>query len=361
MGRVDRTHKTILLVAGGTGGHILPAISFGAWLNQYKPEYAVRYLTGSRPLEREIYQASEVTPLVMELEGSPMGVSGLKSLGRWWRMIRSLFQARRIIAGENPVVCVLFGGYISLPVLLACRLGGIPAALHEQNARAGRVTGLAHRLGVLILCGWSECVPLQKGEFTEVGVPIRPFEMTSRSEAWERLQVGRPLPAGPIVLVLSGSLGSANLRAFVDQAARSAAFKEWTFILMGAERQSEGANVIELPKRWDIAPLYGIADVAIARAGASTLFELMLMGIPALLLPWMESSGGHQLLNARLFEKMGCGVVWDEKNSELGDFYEKLHHLLKKNETRGTKNDQSMYNKVESICEKLWQAVLSVI
>lgn len=353
--------KKILLTAGGTGGHILPAISFGTWLNLHEPDYIIQYITGVRPLEREIYQSHDIHPITVDLEGSPIGVSIWKSLRRWGQVISSLFQVRQIIKREKPTVCILFGGYVSLPVLLVCRARGIPVLLHEQNAYAGRVTRIAQKLGVPVLSGWSECAPFQRGKFNEVGIPVRSFTAESRAKAWERLPFKHSLPGGPIVVVLSGSLGSDALRMFIYDAAKNVAFSGWTFILVGSESIDESTNVISVPKQWDIAPLYQIADVVITRAGASTLSELMLMRIPALVVPWMKSVDGHQLSNARLFVKQGYGLIWNEKEKDDAKFYEKLHQLLKKNDMSETKIDQSMYNKVESICEKLWHAVLSVI
>ena len=353
--------KKILLVAGGTGGHMLPAISFGTWLNLKEPDYTVRYITGIRSLEREIYQSYDITPITIDLEGSPIGVSFKKSLKRWGQIINSFFQAGKIMHSEKPAVCILFGGYISLPILLICKIKRIPVLLHEQNSHAGRVTRIAAKLRVPILSGWQECAPFQRGEFREVGIPVRAFTAESKTKAWEILQIKRVLPVGPIVVVFSGSLGSDTLRTFVSCAAKNPIFSEWTFVVLGPEMADEGTNVITVSKRWDIAPLYQIADVVITRAGASTLSELMLLKIPALVVPWMNSVDGHQLSNARLFVKNGYGLILDEKEKKDADFHEKLDLLLKKCDMSETKIDQSMYNKVESICEKLWHAVLSVI
>ena len=339
----------------------MPAISFGEWLNRHEPDCSAQYITGIRPLEREIYQSYNIVPVTIDLEGSPIGVSFKKSLKRWGQIISSFFQAGKILQREKPAVCILFGGYISLPILLVCKIKRIPVLLHEQNSHAGRVTRIAGKLGVPILSGWSECTPLQRGKFREVGIPVRAFTSESKTKAWDILQIKRALPVGPIVVVFSGSLGSDTLRNFVSSAAKNPVFSKWTFVMLGSEMAEEGTNIITIPKRWDIAPLYQIADVVVSRAGASTLSELMLLEIPALIVPWMNSVDGHQLSNARLFVKNGYGLIWDEREKKDADFHEKLDQLLKKRDMSETKIDQSMYNKVESICEKLWHAVLSVI
>ena len=89
----------ILLAAGGTGGHIIPSIAFGQWLER-KGESVV-WLTGSRELEEKIYQAHGVTPLKISLEGSPLGVRGLRSLRRWKQLVGSFFECRAVLAREK--------------------------------------------------------------------------------------------------------------------------------------------------------------------------------------------------------------------------------------------------------------------
>ena len=91
-------------------------------------------------------------------------------------MVMSIFsafwQTRRLLKSVPPDICILFGGYVSLTVLLNCKITGIPVILHEQNAHAGRVTRLAAKINAPVMSGWDECDPLEKGCFKNVGVPI---------------------------------------------------------------------------------------------------------------------------------------------------------------------------------------------
>ena len=310
--------RSALIVAGGTGGHIFPALVFGRWLEAHCGA-AVSYLSGSRPLEAEIYAAAGVTPFRLSLEGSPLGVrSPLKVLRRSLALVSAFGEVSRRLAEVRPTTAFLFGGYVSFAPLLLCRLRGIPVVFHEQNAVAGRVTRLASRLGAVIASGWEECLGLH-GPHVLTGVPVRTPHRLPRAEAERRL--GLSLKEGSrVVGVISGSLGSA---ALVREALRAAdalggRAEPVEFVLLGdapGEADREGIHFVG--RRWDVDPLYSLCDALICRAGASTLAEALRWGIPAAAVPWMQAADGHQVRNALSFAEAGGGVLWKEGDTLL--------------------------------------------
>ena len=100
--------RRMMLVAGGTGGHILPAIAFGDWLRREKPHVTTDYMSGSRTIEREIYRASNVEPSAIGITGSPAGIKGVRSLARWADLMKGTIEAGRILKNFSPDACVLF-------------------------------------------------------------------------------------------------------------------------------------------------------------------------------------------------------------------------------------------------------------
>ena len=310
--------KSVLIVAGGTGGHIFPALVFGRWLEGHRGA-AVSYLSGFRPLEAEIYAAAGVTPIRLSLEGSPLGVrSPLKVLRRSLALISSFREVSRCLAEVRPQTAFLFGGYVSFAPLLLCHLRGIPVVFHEQNAVAGRVTRLASRLGAVIAAGWEECLGLH-GPHVLTGIPVRTPHRLSRAEAERRL--GLSLKEGArVVGVISGSLGSA---ALLKEALRAAGALEGRavpveFVLLGdapVGAVREGVHFVG--RRWDVDPLYSLCDALICRAGASTLAEALRWGLPTVAVPWMQAADGHQARNALSFVEAGGGVLWKEGDTLL--------------------------------------------
>jgi UDP-N-acetylglucosamine--N-acetylmuramyl-(pentapeptide) pyrophosphoryl-undecaprenol N-acetylglucosamine transferase len=157
-GKERKERRKILIVAGGTGGHIFPALAFGRWILDQKKNEGVSYLSGDRPLELEIYASQGIEPYRLFLSGSPLGSpSILRNARRWMELFRSFFQVGRFLRRERPDACFLFGGYVSLLPLLWCRFLKIPILAHEQNACAGKVTKLASYLGAPVAAGWSQC------------------------------------------------------------------------------------------------------------------------------------------------------------------------------------------------------------
>ena len=351
--------RRILLVAGGTGGHVWPAIAFGTWVKRQHPEVHVAYLSGMRSLELEMYQSAGLDPHVISLEGSPFGAPRGHRWRRWRQQFQGLFQSTECFREERPDACLLFGGYLCFPSLLVARLGRVPALVHEQNAWAGKTARLAHRLGIPVASGWEVCAPFPEGRYTPVGVPIRSLRLLQPQSAWNRLGLEGDVPRGPIVAVMAGSLASHPLFQQVQALAREPAFEEWTFLFLGAsgflDRQE---NRVFLPRRWDVELLYSVADLAVVRAGASTLTEVRLAEIPAVVVPWGHSSGDHQRANAHLFCRDGHGRIWDEATGKKDELAAQLKTLAEVPRRR-PRSEAAMYNAAERICSHLWRVLIA--
>ena len=347
----------ILLAAGGTGGHIWPSISFANWVLEKQPDAEVRFVCGNRPIEKSMFSHAGIEPVVLPMEGSPLWGSFRKRAERWKGLLRSIYISRKILKEWKPDVCIAFGGYLSLPVILASKMARTPVLLHEQNARAGRVTRIAVRLGIPILSGWERCLPLSSNEFSHVGVPVRRMICLPPEEAWKRLGFKIPVPPKPIILVLGGSLGSDPLAGLFKSACSMKPFAGWSILLLGTGTQivQETPNLWILPREWDIGLLYSLSDVAVARGGSSTLAELIVFGLPSVIIPWREAADDHQMENAMVFSEKGHGSIWEIDNGVLQNLgfmidYEQKRARLGHNSSCPKKNSD--------VCEKLWEHVL---
>ena len=353
----------LCLVAGGTGGHIFPALAFSEWLLASGTDVTLSFVCGSRPLEKEIYASRGIVPLRLPLSGSPFGVPGIGSrIFRWKETLSSFFVFRDFLRKEECDCCLLFGGYISFVPLLACHLGGIPLIMHEQNAVAGKVTRLAFRLKKRIASGWNECLPFAAGTFTPTGVPVRSFSPRDPKESWSRLGTGRDFPENQIIGVLGGSLMSERLIQLLSCVIRDEVLQKCTFLFLGASQQVQSGlfsgdhpeNVLFVEKQWDMTDFFSVIDGAVARGGASTLSELMLWGIPAVVVPWKQAADNHQEKNAECFERLASGEIWRE-DEPLEFLKEKILRVLRKAQTvrkEFSEGDES---------ERLWRLISSSI
>ncbi|MDR1136834.1 MAG: UDP-N-acetylglucosamine--N-acetylmuramyl-(pentapeptide) pyrophosphoryl-undecaprenol N-acetylglucosamine transferase [Synergistaceae bacterium] len=353
---------SMMLAAGGTGGHVLPAVAFGRWLNREKPGVNVSYMSGSRAIELEIYKAFGIKPFVLKTSGSPMGVPGIRRIKRFAELAVSFLQANDFMKKTSTDICVLFGGYISIPALFAGKVRGIRSLLHEQNALAGRVTRIAAHLRIPIASGWENCEPLSGSRYTHVGVPIRRLENVEKDEARRLLGLNDSDGRRPVVTVMAGSLGSGKISGILSELTVLDCFSSWKFLIIDSGvdvSRNPSKNVTQMPKMWDISALYAASDVMITRGGASTLSEIAALGIPSVVVPWRKASDDHQMKNAlaALSEKI---EIWDEEKDSLMDLSDKLQKLYAKYCGENGDSDNLLYNACEvgeKNCRRLWEFI----
>lgn len=325
LGKAEKNLK-IILVGGGTGGHIFPALAFGKWLLAHTAIRNVGYISGSRPLEVEIYEANKIQPYYLSLEGSPLGAATwIQKIKRCLRLSKAFFQTLSFFRKEKPDICVLFGGYVSFFPLLCGSLLGIPLIAQEQNAKAGKVTRLASRMGVTIATGWEECGGLA-GKSVYTGIPVRDVVFVSRELALTSLRIENLSEDIFVIGVVGGSLSSSTLQALVKNLAESIN-ERLVFLVLGKKESDYPSNVHFVGKQWDMSPFYSACDGVVCRAGASTLAELAVYGIPALAVPWMGAADNHQEANAHCFSKLTSNPIWTEGAQE--SLKEVFIHFLK--------------------------------
>ena len=355
------TISRILFVAGGTGGHILPAVSLRDWITEKENDIEISFICGNRDLEKDIYSSLGIEPFVLSIEGSPFGRKDFASIFRRSRdMIPAFVKVYSFFKQWEPDLCVLFGGYISLIPMLVSEIFHVPVIFHEQNSYAGKMTRFGSKKGKPVISGWKECNPLEKEKFIPLGIPVRKLRRLQDHEAWNILHIGSPYPEGPIIVVIGGSLGSQDLFGHIRYLAERDNFSSWTFLVLAEEEDSLyplPGNVRFVGKRWDMDPVYTLADGAITRAGASTLAELGVYGVPSVIVPWMGSSDSHQLLNAEVFLKDFEGDLWIEGANSLDSLEEKLRNLMFRKQ-RSVDTYELIDQRQDLVCKAIWKEML---
>lgn len=311
-------NKNFLIVAGGTGGHIFPAIVFGH--NLEKSGANVKWLCGSRKLEAEIYNSSGIQPLLLSLSGSPLGTKSFpKIFARLNDLARSFHEASCYIKTFMPDEIYLFGGYISFAPLMIALLRKIPVTLHEQNAVAGKVTRIASRLGAKIVTGWPNCEGIKN--FTYTGIPVREPVRIPKHDALKTLGLDIPDNAR-IVGVAGGSLGSGSLSRILTEAANMC--ENFEFIFLSSHERKDDGNKHFILSQWNMNAFYSVCDILVCRAGGSTLAEALKWDLPTISIPWPGAADNHQEKNAAEFVKLA-------KNSRIfreDDRPEKLADII---------------------------------
>ena len=311
----------ILLAAGGTAGHIEPALTLADTLTALDPTTEVVFVGRSVGLEARL--VPERGRRLRTLPAVPMPRKPSKDLLLVApRIAGSVRQMRRILAEEQPDVVVGFGGYVAAPAYLAARSAGVPIVIHEANARAG----MANKLGARFTPWVAEAVAGSIPGATHMGMPMRTSIVTldrSAQRAAARAHFGLD-PDRTTLLVFGGSLGAKRLNEVVTGAAsdlRAAGVQ----VLHAVGESATGVvplgddaiAYVTLPyiDRMDLA--YAAADLAITRAGAMTCAELAAVGLPAIYVP-LPIGNGEQRLNAQPVVSAGGGLLIEDADFTPG-------------------------------------------
>jgi UDP-N-acetylglucosamine--N-acetylmuramyl-(pentapeptide) pyrophosphoryl-undecaprenol N-acetylglucosamine transferase len=319
--------KRIIISGGGTGGHIFPAISIANALRRIEPGIEILFVGAEGRMEMEKVPAAGYRIIGLPVSGLYRSLT-FKNFAVLYRLLKSIFLARKIIREFSPDVAVGVGGYASGPVLKQAERMGIPALIQEQNSYAG-VTNrlLAKKASVICVAyeGMEKYFPSDK--IIKTGNPVRQnFDNLDNlhDEALSFFKLKNDLP---VILVLGGSLGAGtinkSLTKDIDKILKSGCQWLWqtgknyfesinSFI---TPQMSGKISVHSFINRMDYA--FAAADVIISRAGAGTISELCLVGKPVILVPSPNVAEDHQTINALALSYKNAAIfVRDSEASE---------------------------------------------
>lgn len=301
--------RPILIAAGGTGGHMFPALALGHALRQRGA--AVTLVTDARGVR----YVGEAFPCRLVTAGSPSGsiVARLRGMAQ---LARGYLQSRAILRREQPAATAAFGGYASVPAALAAARQGTPLLVHEQNAVFGRANRLVARFARTVALSFADTAEAPREGRARVvmtGNPTRPGFASHAAAA--------PAANRFRLLVLGGSQGArvfselvpaalerlpAELRDRIDlaQQCRPEDLDRVRSAYAAMGFKAELAAFFE-----DVPDRMAAADLVVTRSGASTVAELLALGRPALLVPYPFAADDHQTANARALAQAGAAIL----------------------------------------------------
>jgi UDP-N-acetylglucosamine--N-acetylmuramyl-(pentapeptide) pyrophosphoryl-undecaprenol N-acetylglucosamine transferase len=312
----DRPGLSLLVAAGGTGGHVFPGLALARTIVQHDPEATVRFAGTDRGIEtRAVPEAGFALDLLPILPLSRRLAK--ETLLAPFAAVNGTLAARRLLRGHRfDVVCGM-GGYVTLPVAMAARLEGVPVVLHEQNAVPGIANRLAARVARRIAVGVDAAAAAFPPERTVVvGNPVRPeLARLDRAALHDEAVAAFGLdPERRTLFVFGGSQGSRRINTAVVAATAHWPDPAAVQVLHACGRRDEAevraawaeadpdgrgllVKVVPFVDRMDLA--YAAADLAVTRAGAITMAELTAAAVPAVMVPLPHATADHQAANAR--------------------------------------------------------------
>tara|TARA_B100000686_G_scaffold353440_1_gene459070 strand:+ start:187 stop:1332 length:1146 start_codon:yes stop_codon:yes gene_type:complete len=325
----------VLIGAGGTGGHIFPAISLAAELK--KNGFQVALVTDSRA--EKLMKESGGEDFYTITAGAVAGKNPLAVCRAIAQTARGIMESWVLVRRLRPVFVIGFGGYVSVPLLLAARFTKIPFLVHESNAVAGRANRLLSRYAKFTAVAFSRTQKLEflsPGALVHTGTPVR-----KNIAALFRSEYLPPIASSKIhLLVLGGSQGSKAIGRIVPEAVGHLSQRLRDRLVVTQQVRDDDADYVrntyaEACVRAhlssfisDMPAVLGRSHLVIARAGASTVAELSVAGRPSLLIPLANAIDQHQLHNGRKLMDAGGAWVLEEQNLTATSLAHSLSDLL---------------------------------
>ena len=324
-----------LLVAGGSGGHLIPALMLAEHLNQFHASCSI--LSTSRPVDRLVAGDSSFPWITVDLER-------FSPFRRWiWppylvRQLKAFRQMEKALSRLQPDVMIGFGGYLSAVGLFLARRAGVPAILHEQNLLPGQANRWLAPFADRVAVSFPETKQYlsRRAKVEVTGNPIRRNPLIDPVRAREYFGFDGERP---VLLVMGGSQGSGAINRWAVQLWQDrppverrrvqilhlAGLAESSPIEAAYQRLGMSARVFSFLKEMPIA--YTASTLAISRAGATTIAELVEYRLAAILIPY-PYAGGHQQANALWMDRQGGAMVIQEGELLGKRLWEAIEPLL---------------------------------
>lgn len=344
--------KKIIICAGGTGGHMFPAQAFAIELKE-KYQLDLKFIGGgldqNKYFEKSQFDYHSISSATLSLRQYKLW---LKSS---YQIIKGIFQSIKILKKNRPVALVAFGSFYTFPTLVAAFLLKIPIYLHEQNKQMGKVNRWFTRFSKLTAVSFPQTFPNIKNKNILVQMPLKFKRGQEKSLIQMRQKYGLK-PDLKTILICGGSQGAQSinehflkalplLKNQVFQVIHIIGFSSCIDKIKSCYQELNIHALVE-PFNINLHELMIASDFLIGRAGASTVFEILELELPALLIPYPYAHG-HQELNANFIVQEALGGMKLSEN-QLSDsvLAQLILHFLDSNHTDQYRRHMQEYKKV---------------
>ncbi len=321
--------KEIVLTGGGSAGHVTPNIALLPSLKD--AGYEITYMGSYDGIEKKLISDFGI-PYVGISTGKFRRYLDPKNFTDPFRVIKGFSEAKKFLKSYKPDVIFSKGGFVSVPVVRAGASLGIPCIIHESDMTPGLANKICIPVARKVCCNFPETLKqLPEDKAVLTGSPIR--SELAQGNRLAGLDMCGFSANRPVVMVIGGSLGAANVNKAVREALPMLLTDFQVVHICGKDKidnlllNTAGYRQFEYVKA-ELKDLFAMADVVISRAGANAICELLALKKPNILIPLPASSSrGDQLLNAKSFESQGFSIVINEDDLTTEMLVDKVHEL----------------------------------
>lgn len=350
--------QKVVIMAGGTGGHVFPGLAIANALQQ--KDIKVSWLGTPFGIEAKLVPEHHIPFNTIDIKGL-RGKNWREQLLIPWRLVKSIHVAYRLFKQEKPDVVLGMGGYVAGPGGIAAKLAGIPLVIHEQNSIAGLTNKLLAKIATKVMCAFPNTFS-NSNKFIVTGNPVR-----KEIEAINKQPDGSHKPR---LLIIGGSLGAHIFNEILPKAMALLSPEERPEIWHQTGKKDYEATVLAYkthhiaakvePFIDDIARAYTWADLLLSRAGALTIAELTTVGLAAILVPYPHAVDDHQTMNARYVVNAGGAILIAQKDFTAETLSVHLKKLFENKERLAAMAHASRTLREEHVIEKMITVITSL-
>jgi UDP-N-acetylglucosamine--N-acetylmuramyl-(pentapeptide) pyrophosphoryl-undecaprenol N-acetylglucosamine transferase len=354
-----------IISAGGTGGHIYPALAILNKIKEHEPDSEFLYIGTHNRMEKDIVPNKGIPFESIEIYGFDR-----HNLLRNFKVIRCLMKSKskvkNLIKNFNPDIVIGVGGYVTVPVISCAKKLGYKTFIHEQNSIPGKANKYlikySDKIGISMKSTLKD-FPEDKVVFT--GNPCS--EDALKKEPMDKTSLGLH-DDKKLVLIVMGSLGASTVNKVMVEALPNAKSDEYEVVFVTGKKDYDEISTHEFPENIKVVPyIDGMAglmkktDLIITRAGASTLSEIIALKVPSILIPSPYVPNNHQYINAMDLVNVNAADILEEKDLNASTLINKMTDLLNnQDKLNEMKNNLSQLG-IDNSAEKIYSIIKELI
>ena len=355
----------VIVVAGGTGGHIYPALAIINKIKEKNKKSEILYIGTSDRMEKDIVPKMGIDFVGLEMKGFNRK-NMFKNISVSFKTFKSYKKAKSIIKEFNPDIVVGAGGYVTVPVLYAAHKLGYKTLVHEQNSIPGMSNKfLSNFVDKICLSFPKSSKYFKEGKSVFTGNPrseeINNVEMFSRSELGFKR-------SSKLVVFVMGSLGSTTITNRLIEMIPNFKSKKYQVLIITGKAYYDCFKDVDVPSNVKIVPfldnlinLMKDTDLLVSRAGASTISEITAIGLPTILVPSPYVTHNHQYLNAKDLEDVGACKIVEESDFNSEKLIPVIDNIISDKKLYKSMSDNSFGFGVRDSATRIYEEIRKLI
>ena len=327
----------VLIATGGTGGHIFPALALADDLMKKNPKNEIVFIGTKYRIEKEIIPNKGYRFIGLDISStSGTMINKIKAV---MKLVSAYFECKKLIKEEQADICIGFGNYISIPLIMAASKLNIKTMIHEQNSYVGKANiYLAKHVDLVVGCYYENIEQLSTEKVKILGNPRASAASLIKKDTQVLIDLGLN-PDLKTILIVMGSLGSDSVNKVLKEAFNEMDNKDYQVLFVVGKNTSKDyldslqkyKNII-VKEFIDGIKVMANVDLIISRAGATTLSEITALKLPSILIPSPYVPNNHQVLNAKVLSDDEAAIMIEEKDLSAESLIKNIDELMNNDE-----------------------------